>query len=212
MFSESPERFKTQFGTFINHDNGEFTSWLGRGNLPGGFKKGRYPYPKEEFNIEGNYCDMFDCGPYSYAISNLLHLGLGEFKIVRIDKDLNTEVLFDNDVSDGWKHYEYLGRIKNPKGYYIIITGFYTKFSEDRENDKTEKQTIILQIDKEGGCSIFKKWDFSVSYSCSIALNGSKLYLGQNNMITELDIESGEYTYLTNRDEEILKEMVPMFD
>lgn len=33
-----------------------------------------------DYLVDGNYCDMFDCGEYCYAISNLMHLGLGEFK------------------------------------------------------------------------------------------------------------------------------------
>ena len=28
-------------------------------------------FGRDDFFIEGNYCDMFDCGEYAYAVSNL---------------------------------------------------------------------------------------------------------------------------------------------
>ena len=38
---------------------------------------------------------MFDCGQYTYAVSELQHMAVRRFKIVRIDKDL--EVYFGHN-------------------------------------------------------------------------------------------------------------------
>ncbi len=81
-----PEAFGTQFGTFINHNNGEFSSWLEKVDSDNPYETSKTC--TNDLEIRGNFCDMFDCGLFSYAISNLLHGGTGEFNIIRINESL----------------------------------------------------------------------------------------------------------------------------
>ncbi len=78
IHKDEPETFETQFGTFNNHNHGEFTSWLGKDDyegLPEREREVNSLFGRGDFFIEGNYCDMFDCGEYAYAVSNLMHGG-----------------------------------------------------------------------------------------------------------------------------------------
>ena len=59
---KAPEKFETQFGTFYNHNHGEFTSWLGKDNYHGLLEKEEINslFGRADFFVEGNYCDMLD--------------------------------------------------------------------------------------------------------------------------------------------------------
>ena len=95
-----------------------------------------------DFYIEGNFCDMFDCGNYSYAISNLLHMGLA-IKIVRIDEKLKNDVIFDNNCFCGWSPFEYVGRYKNEIGYILVLVDLF------KLKVKHQEKTIFKSILKE---------------------------------------------------------------
>ena len=65
---EEPVFFDTQFGRFNNHNRGEFHSWLGKDGYEGLPEKEREInalFGRSDYFIEGNFCDMFDCGNYS---------------------------------------------------------------------------------------------------------------------------------------------------
>ena len=183
---EAPETFETQYGIFNNHNNGEFSSWLDRGD-------------EDDFFIEGNYCDMFDCGEYSYAVSNLLHFGLGWIKIVKIDKDLQTTVLYDKDSENEWSCLSYVGRLKNEHGYLIAVSGFIVLDDEKTEKREFRGKTLLFQVFRDGNFSILKKWQAMVPSANSIAACGEYIYFGQNKMVTRLSLNSDEVVYLTNK-------------
>lgn len=202
---KAPEKFETQFGTFYNHNHGEFTSWLGKDNYHGLLEKEEINslFGRADFFVEGNYCDMFDCGEYSYAISNLMHLGLGTFKIIRINKKLEAVAIYKNYHNNKHTRLEYEGRFQNTEGYVVIASG-----SRELENDgdrrKYQDITILFQISGSGKCIKSCEWDFSISSANSMAVKGDYVYFGQNKMITRLNIQSGETVFFTNKtDEEI---------
>ena len=196
-YVDVPETFETQYGIFINHDNGEFESWLAKEDYEGCY-------------IEGNFCDMFDCGKYSYAISNLLHLGLGSFKIVRIDKNLEAITMYDNSNAKGWFCLQYMGRFQNGEGHILIVSGFEVLKREQNEKRSFQDKTILFQIDSDGECNISKEWEVRISSSNSMAVAGDLIYFGQNKMVTGLNMTSGELTYLTNKNDEELAALKPM--
>ena len=203
---ELPEAFETQFGPFNNHNRGEFYSWLGKGNYEGLTEKERelhMSFGRSDFYVEGNFCDMFDCGDYTYAISNLMHMCLGDFKIVRIDKSLNAVTLYDNSYEDGLNSFEYLGRFDNGCGWTVIFSGSF--WPDNKHPNKEERyRTILLQIDRRGNCDIGCELDVVISSTNSLATVGNLVYFGHNKMITRLDIVSGEIVYLTNKNDEEL--------
>ena len=193
----SPEKFETQYGTFLNHDGGEFDSWLGRED------------PKDYY-VEGNFCDMFDFGEFSYAVSNLQHLLSGWVKIVRIDKNLEATTLYDNFNEDGWNYLQYMGRFSNERGPVLIVTGF-KKLERGKNGERNlQDQTILFQIDRDGECNISQTWEIKISDHNSMAAAGDYVYFGQNRMVTRLNITSGELSYLTDKNEEELAELKPM--
>lgn len=210
---EATEEFETQFGTFNNHNHGEFTSWLGRDNydgLPEKEKEINSLFGRGDYFIEGNYCDMFDCGEYSYAISNLMHMGLGTFKIIRIDKNLETVTMYENYRDNDHTRLEYAGHFQNTEGYVVITSG---SRELKNEGDRREHQdiTILFQIDRSGNCIKSSEWNFSISSANSMVALGDYVYFGQNKMITRLNIHSGETTFFTNKTDEEIAALVDIW-
>lgn len=209
---EKPEIFRTQYGIFNNHNNGEFTSWLGRADFDGlSDKEIHRLFGRGNFYIEGNFCDMFDCGEYSYAISNLMYMGLGWFKIVRIDKNLATVDIYDNKRTDGWTCLEYDGCFRNEHGYIVIVSGFTEVDREKGDKRNFQDRTILLQIAEDGSCTVSNEWQIKISSSNSMAKAGDYVYFGQNKMVTKLNIISGELKFLTNKSDEELAALKPMW-
>lgn len=210
-YQEEAKHFETQFGTFNNHNNGEFMSWLGKDDyegLPPEKRTIELLFGREDFFIEGNYCDMFDCGAYSYAVSNLMHLGLDDFKIVRIDKSLHTQVLYATSSSNNWTSLEYDGRFENEEGFVVIASGFIA--SDHGGNRHFHDKLYLFQISKDGTCHIKKEWGAKLSSPNSLVVLNEYAYFGQNKMITALNLNSGEMSFFTNKTDKELAALKPM--
>lgn len=211
---EKPKIFKTQYGIFNNHNNGEFFSWLGKDEcdgIPEKDQKVHGPIKKDEFFVEGNFRDMFDCGKYAYAISNLMHMGLGYFKIVRINESLEPVVMYDTFSLGGRIHLEYNGRFRNEHGYIIIASGFSELNCSQDEKRRSQDKTFLFQIDDNGNCSIIREWDIDISSCNSIAALNGFAYFGQNKMVTRLNLASGEMAYFTNKSDAELAALKKMW-
>lgn len=205
-----PKKFETQFGVFINHNNGEFASWLEKDNYHGlsdEEKMIKKAFGMGDYMVDGNYCDMFDCGDYCYAISNLMHLGLGEFKIIRIDRNLEIETMYDNH-SNWFERLEYLGRIQKGGKHIIIASG--CREPDKNRKEKTEQQdiTLLFCIDEHGNCSVQRELGITISEANSIVAFGEYVYFGQNKMVTRLDLTSGDVEYYTDKSDEELAALV----
>lgn len=201
-----PEFFETQFGTFNNHNNGEFISWLGKDGYDGlseKEKKFHHFFKRDDYFIDGKFCDMFDCGEYSYAISNSMHLGIGSFKIVRIDKKLEAITLYENSKEPYSIALEYMGYFTNSNGYIIITSGSF-KYKTKDDAQRYQDTAILFQIDSDGGCTKFRKWNFRISKFYSMCVDNDFIYFGQNKMITRLNIQTGEVAYFTNKSDKEL--------
>lgn len=201
-----PETFETQFGIFNNHNHGEFPSWLGKDDyegLPEKEKEIHRLFGRSDFFLYGNYCDMFDCGEYVYAISNLTHMGSGKFKILRIDKNLTALEMYDNYSGKDHTHLEYAGRFPSAAGYVVIAGGI--RETECKEHKSGfQKIALLFTIDENGNCSISNEWNISISSVNSMAALGDHVYFGQNKMVSRMNILSGEIEFFTNKtDEEI---------
>ena len=197
LYVEEPKKFTTQFGTFNNYNNGEFHSWLGVNDFPDISESSneKYIYPNYEDNlIEGNFCDMFDLGEYSYAISNLLHMMLGHLKIIRIDKNIDMLILYDNYNNSNLR---YLGRWVNDKGIVLIASG-YRFFPKPNNNYELHDTTMLFQIDKLGNCKILKRWSFDLPNVNSIVKVKDYIYVGQNEMITRVKINDGSRSFFVD--------------
>jgi hypothetical protein len=191
-FAEEIESFETQLGTVENHDCGEFDSWIEIQN------------EGKKLKIEGNYCDMFDCGEYVYAVSNFMHMGLGTFKITRIGRDYEATELFNNDwhaLSDEYQgtRLEYVGRFNEEYGYILIASG-----QKKEEAPEERNVTFLFRFDENGDYCVYKELDFYMPACVSLIEQGENMYFGCNKMLIRLNAKTGELLYYTNKsDEEI---------
>ena len=82
-----------------------------------------------------------------------MHMGLGKFKIIRIDKNLDAVTMYENHTVNFDVRLEYLCRFQNASGYAVIAGG--SREIEGKE-DKREFQeiTYLFQIDEYGNCDI----------------------------------------------------------
>ena len=210
IYMDVPKTFETQFGVFNNYNNGEFISCLRKDNYDDFMEEEKEvnSYSKRnKFSIQGNYCDMFDCGEYTYAISNLMHMFTGDFKIVRIDKKLNTLVMYDNCCKYDDSCLEYAGCFRNATGYVVIASGSRGVKNEDGER-KVQKITRLFSIDEMGNCTMSKEWNISIASANSMVSVGDYVYFGQNKMVTRLNYLSGEIEFFTNKTDEELAALV----
>lgn len=125
-------------------------------------------------------------------------MGLGIFKIMRIDKNLEAVAMYENYRSNDHTRLEYAGRFTNADGYMVIASG---SRELERKAEKREFQdiTILFQIDKNGKCEISKEWNFSISSANSMVAVGDYVYFGQNKMVTRLNTLTGETVFLPTR-------------
>lgn len=193
-YRKIPDQFFTQHGVFDNNNNGEFASWL---------------EGTDNFFIEGNYCDMFDCGDFSYAISNQMHMGLRYFKIVKIDANLQYEVLYDTYQFDNWTSLEYMGHFENNKSIILVASGFI-RINQGKESELKDK-TLVFQIGEDGNFDIINEWNIILSYANSMVKKDNFLYLGQNKMVTRLNLDSGEVSFYTNKNPDELNALASIF-
>ncbi|MCR5736306.1 MAG: hypothetical protein K6G64_01485 [Eubacterium sp.] len=191
-----PKLFETQLGIFNNHNNGEFTSWLDKNDC-------------KTFFVEGNYCDMFDCGEYVYAVSNMMHAAIGRLKVIRIDKSLNIVEMFENNRNDCYGRLKYLGSISDNEGYWLLVSGF----REENDDKKSEFMhfTILIQIAKDGTFEIKREWRTSISNANSVVKIGECIYLGNNKMITRLNIITGEMAFFTDKTEKEMAALAKLY-
>lgn len=196
-----PEVFVTRFGTFNNHNHGEFTSWLEIDEDVVRTKRGKKInnlFRRNDFSVEGNYCDMFDCGEYVYAVSNLMHMGMGDFKMIRIDKNLGVVTVYENYSNADHMQLEYQGRYKNADGYGVVVSGI-CELENFGGKSEIQDVTILFQIDENGNCYISNEWDGYISSSNSMVTDENYIYFGQNKMITRLNILTGDMDFFTNK-------------
>lgn len=204
---DEPETFDTQFGVFNNHNNGEFTSWLGKDGydgLPAKEKVINAAYGRNDFLVEGNYVDMFDCGKYAFAISNQMHMGLGIFKIIRIDEHMSVETMYDNYHDVGKTRLEYAGRFRRENNWFVIAGGSLEIETEEGEKRKFQDRAVLFRIDDKGNCEIDREWEIRISSANSMTVVGDYAYFGQNKMVTRLNLMSGHMDFFTNKNDEEL--------
>lgn len=97
-----------------------------------------------------------------------------------------------------------VGRFRNEKGYVLITSGFIRLDREPPENPIYQEKTILFQADPDGMLSKYREWGIEISSSNSIAVVRNQIYFGQNKMVTQVDLSSGEMKYYTNKNDEEL--------
>lgn len=186
---EIPELFNTQLGVFENHNHGEFFSYLEKKD--------------KDFFVRGNFQEMFDCGEYTYAVSNLLHGGsiLG---IIRIDHNYEFISVFDNIRDMGLKFLEYLGKVEIENGYLLFVNGDIRADRSERFHDVM----YLLRVDRDNGFSMENEWNCQISNTNSVAIKDEYVYFGHNKMVSRLNISTGDVAYFTNKSDEALAALV----
>ena len=206
-YPDIPDKFATQYGTFNNHNHGEFTSWLGRDDYDGLSEKEKqvnHAFGRDDFYVEGNFYDMFDCGDYSYAISNTMHMGLGYFKIVRIDENIVPTVMYDNSEAKDGPRLEYMCRCSDENGNIVIASGYVPTEGNYRHS---KPLTVLFRIDYDGNCNVDKEFEVVIPSANSFVRMGAYVFFGNNKMISRLNVNTGELKYFTNKSDEELADL-----
>ncbi|WP_026528650.1 hypothetical protein [Butyrivibrio sp. VCD2006] len=209
FFMPVPPFFDTRIGFFNNYNHGEFFSGIKRTERTDPFEDvSDYSENTETSKIiEGNYCLMFDSGSYAIAVSNLMHMGLGLFKIIRIDENLTIEVLYDNDTFEHHTHLEYAGSFKRGNDWYVIGRGLKQFVKSDDGFSTAFDDSLLFKISENGEFKIIKSWKMDISSPNSYVVVGNHIYYGQNHMVTRLDLLTGKTDYFTNKSDSEIREL-----
>ena len=89
----------------------------------------------------------------------------------------------------------------------MIVSGS-TRSNQPQQKDTYRKRTLLLQIDNSGNCNVVREWAFRISSPNSMVEVDGFVYFGQNKMITRLNMETGELSYFTNKNDEELAALV----
>lgn len=208
--NDIPDYFHTQLGYFSNYNNGEFDSWLAWPRKEGPSDESTDSY----FNcfIEGNFCDMFDLGDYIYAIDNNTCWGLGDFRIVKIDRNLKHEAIYDNDQMNSNLSLFFLGRYEKGDDCYVLASGWYDKGWGDDVVERFNYKTIIFCIGGNGEFHVVNEWETKIPFANSFVVADDYAYIGHNKMITRLNLVTGETEFYTNKSSEEIAAMVEVYD
>lgn len=229
-----PETFDTQYGVYLNDDRVGFNSWLSQRSKESfarleeaGSEDSRFSGDGGYF-VDGQFCDMFDCGAFIFAISNLKQQGRGLLKIIRIHENYRAVTMFDSrspfdslspfnsdsspdsaspfdsDSSPHFSSYDYVGRYENNLGFMVVVSGVVESNAENTHERIYENKTILFQLYTDGSIAIDREWDISINPANSIVSLGDDVYFGQSNRVTVLNTLTGEVTYLTNKSDEEL--------
>ena len=134
-------------------------------------------------------------------------MSVGDFKVVRIDRDLTVVTLYNNAQEEGYPGLEYLGRIEKGEGQVLIASGS-TRPSRSHLEIPFQEKTKLFQIDKYGRCAIIRNWNMRITSSNGVAEAAGFLYFGQNKMVTRINMDTGETVFFTNKNEEELAALV----
>ena len=127
-----------------------------------------------------------------------LDMGMGDFKMIRIDKNLGVVTVYENYSNDDHTQLKYQGRYKNADGYGVVASGI-RELENFEGKSEIQDVTILLQIDENGNCYISNEWDGYISSSNSMVTDENYIYFGQNKMITRLNILTGDMDFFTNK-------------
>lgn len=188
------DSFDTKFGCFENHNNGEFTSWLGR----------------DGFRVEGNFEAVFDYGDFVYAVSNQRHFGLGTFGLLRIDSALDSKWLYKTRYIDAndWESFFYLGRFMEQDCMKLFLSGREKCYQPDGTPGELRDKSKILQIGADGTFSVAGDYDYAFGSANNVATLGDRLYFGLNNMVKGLDLRTGTEEYYTDKPQDVVEELM----
>lgn len=188
-----PIFFNTSLGRFENHNNGEFASWIKLGGV----------------EVIGNFEDVFDYGGYVYAVANQMHMGRGSFGLLRIDKTLGNEWLYENQQPGAkeWESFRYLGKTMDSECVKIFVSGHTECYSPEGYTGPFHDKSKVLRIGIDGSFSIAGDYDYAFGNANSIALMENKLYLGQNHMIAVVDLNTGTREYYTDKPQKVVEQL-----
>lgn len=199
----SVKDYQTQFGVYKAENRGEFGGEI---FTPGGKCYG------------GNYCDVFDHGDKVYAVDSMGHMCFSHFglncfgtaddytTIYSIGYDLGSAI--EEEISGNTinvrEQLTYEGRYITDEQAFVMISGYV---EEKNKANSYRHLTRILRI-KDEIVEVYKELPYIISNITSFVIRGNMLYLGKNNTLEIIDMDTDERSYLTFLDDEARADML----
>lgn len=202
---EQPATYQTALGTFVTNNQGEFGGEL---TLPNG-----------EI-LQGNFCEIIECGNRVYAIDSCGHMGRGHFSLYSFSNNgkkeyvygSNTIDIFQSIMTDENKLYDnlvYGAHCIYNEELYIVVNGYKELYDKGRIKEYCGCSRLLVISD--GRVKQVIEFEENFSRINELVVRNSKAYISMDKLLAVIDIQNENYklyTTLSERDEaDIVRKM-----
>lgn len=201
---EQPATYQTALGTFVTNNQGEFGGEL---TLPNG-----------EI-MQGNFCEIIECGNHVYAIDSCEHMGRGHFSLYSFSNNekkeyvysSNTRDIFQSIMNDEKELYDnlvYGAHCVCNGELYVVINGYKLY---DKGCVKEYWGCSRLLVVSDGSVKQVIEFEENFSRINELIVRNSKAYITMDKLLAVIDIKNENYklyTILSESDEaDIVRKM-----
>lgn len=202
---KQPATFRTASGTFVTNNHGEFGGEL---TLPNG-----------EI-MQGNFCEIIECGNHVYAIDSCGHMGMGHFSLYSFSNNekkeyvysSNSRDIFQNimtDENDPYDNLVYGAHCVCNEELYVVIHGY--KEVCDKGCVKERWGCSRLLVISDGSVKRVIEFEENFSRINELVVRNSNAYITMDKLLAVVDIKNENYklyTILSESDEaDIVRKM-----
>ncbi|MGN1168282.1 MAG: hypothetical protein ACI4S2_17850 [Lachnospiraceae bacterium] len=177
-----PERFDTSVGCFISDDQGEFGGWM------------KTPFG----SMNGNFVDVFEFDGKIYAIDSMAHMLSAHFNLYEITRGGEISHVYRHinwlDRDDKTEDFLFEGKYITEEAVYFLICGHVCYYEKPR--NRFEVESRLLKLTK-GKVEELISMPIGFEYVTNIIVSNGKLFIAQDKMLTEVDLENGEMIHKT---------------
>ena len=141
--------------------------------------------------ILGSFVDVFDCGPYTYAIHSQSLMVMSSFIIYRNTAEKSKPIVCKSSSSlkpdEEFSFIEYQTKYIDGETLYVMAGGYIEKYDSERH-----PITVIYTIKDGEVVKEIQIPDYFDHVSNMIVKDG-KAYIGANKMVISIDLETKEY-------------------
>lgn len=180
------KEFKTQFGVFVNNNQGEFGGEL---------------MTSAGIRVSGNFVDVVDYEKRVYAIDSHNHLGVAHFRLLEFTDAKKYSVLYQ--TKDMWEdigEYESLqfgALYKADDALYILVSGYISQMNKRNEKNKEIACTKLLRIQnlKMYECVQLNETFYGV---WNMIVFNNDVYVAMDKTVIRIDMKDGVVNYYTH--------------
>ena len=177
------KEFDTQFGVFMNNNQGEFGGEL---------------ITPDRIRVRGNFVDVVDCGKRMYAIDSLNHLGIAHFRLLEFIGTKKYRTLYQTkeiwDDIEGYENLQFGALYEIDESLYILISGYVLQ-KEGKNREVACTKVLRVRNSEVDECVKLNEAFYGVQ---NMLVLNDDVYVAMDKMVVRIDLGKGVVDYYTN--------------